>query len=512
METLPLIVIQQVLDDLGDNVVDVASFTLTCKRMYNNILVAQKTIHQVALSNTLMYWDENKEIDFTNSTRSSLTSLYLGDKYFKPLDYDLVLPDSLLTLNVGHTFNLLVVNTLPSSLLTLTFHPESQYNQSIGLRVLPTSLTSLSFGERFDKVIAPRVLPSSLKSLTFGNSFNQPFTVGTLPLSLTQLRFGLVFSHPLTKGIVPPSMTSCHMGTGFNSSLDGLPQSLTYLSLDSRYDHDLTGSIPQSLSTLHIGETSYKTLTRDGAHVLPSSLTSLHIEHMYFNEDSAVPLKYPTGLQSLTLATSFNRLITTEMFPSTLTSLKFAHFDQDILPGTIPPSLTNLQMGYAFNRTLIPGSLPTTLKTLEFGSSFNSYIPMGALPSSLTSLTLGLSFIQDIESGVLPPSLINMTVLSKSLDLIDIVYPMNLKCLTLRQWVDRIHVSLPSSLSTMTINTHRASPQLRKMTISLDQLIIPIVTNSSQLTFNQNVMASCWCVRLIKDMHCVSLQGLAVTY
>ena len=63
--------------------------------------------------------------------------------------------------------------------------------------ILPSSLQSLAFGDRFNQSLERVTLPSSLQSLSFGFEFNQSLKRVSLPSSLQCLNFCFSFDRSL---------------------------------------------------------------------------------------------------------------------------------------------------------------------------------------------------------------------------------------------------------------------------------------------------------------------------
>jgi len=76
------------------------------------------------------------------------------------------------------------------------------------------------------------------------------------------------------------------------------------------------------------------------------------------------------------------------VLPHRLTQLEFVYGPHQLGQGVLPPSLTQLTLGYRFNRPLGQGVLPTGLTHLNLGGGFNQPLGGGVLPPSLTQLTL----------------------------------------------------------------------------------------------------------------------------
>ena len=139
-----------------------------------------------------------------------------------------------------------------------------------------------------------------------------------------------------------------------------------------------------------------------------TSLTFLHLTSLTFGEfnQPIVDGSLPNSLTHLTFSGHFNQPIIAGTLPNSLTHLTFGgNFNQPIVAGSLPNSLTHLTFGREFNQSIVAGSLPNSL---TFGYTFNQPIVTGSLPNSLTHLTFG-SFNQPIVVGSLPNSLTHLT-------------------------------------------------------------------------------------------------------
>ena len=74
-------------------------------------------------------------------------------------------------------------------------------------------------------------------------------SAGLLPSSLTHLTFGPKFNHSISAGVLPASVTHLSFGSGFQQPLSVvvLPQSLKLLILGRLYDPSLLDSLPKSV-------------------------------------------------------------------------------------------------------------------------------------------------------------------------------------------------------------------------------------------------------------------------
>ena len=124
-----------------------------------------------------------------------------------------------------------LLNHLPSSLHTLTFHNE--FNANIDRLRLPAGLKKLTFGTAFDQSLDNVTWPAGLQSLTFGWFFNQSLDNLTWPASLQNLTLGENFNQNLDNIKWPAGLQSITFGELFNQSLDNVTwpaglQSLTF--------------------------------------------------------------------------------------------------------------------------------------------------------------------------------------------------------------------------------------------------------------------------------------------
>eukprot|EP01133_Synstelium_polycarpum_P004319 gene4319-5044_t len=86
-------------------------------------------------------------------------------------------------------------------------------------------------------------------------------------------------------------------------------------------------------------------------------------------------------------------------------------FNKPLHIGTLPSSLTHLDLGYCFNQPITEGVLPVTLQYLEFGRFFDKPFPQHILSDhALVSLSFGQYFNQAIKPGTLPQCLESLVV------------------------------------------------------------------------------------------------------
>ncbi|GAM24080.1 hypothetical protein SAMD00019534_072550, partial [Acytostelium subglobosum LB1] len=187
----------------------------------------------------------------TSTTNVTPIIMTLDDEFNSSLSIG-SLQSTLQQLTFGAQFNQVLTNgVLPESLIKITFGRD--YNQSIITGILPNGLQSLTFGNSFNRSIAIGSLPESITELTFGTSFNQPIKPGSLPPRLITLTFGSHFNVMITAGTLPDSLTALAVGNSFQQTLrqDQWPASLTQITYDysQRMMYEVMMYIVQSYQT-----------------------------------------------------------------------------------------------------------------------------------------------------------------------------------------------------------------------------------------------------------------------
>jgi hypothetical protein len=167
---------------------------------------------------------QNEAIDLPDT----LEELHLGG-FNQPICPG-YLPRGLKVLVFGNGFNQEIddVNVTPGAFKRLckVFSGKPKYrsyqiqlgnNEDVFMdRILPPNLERLEFGIMFNKPIGPGVLPYSLKTLIFGERFNQKIPQDMLPESLETLEFGKKFNKPIGPGILPSTLTTLIFRGRFN--------------------------------------------------------------------------------------------------------------------------------------------------------------------------------------------------------------------------------------------------------------------------------------------------------
>ena len=136
---------------------------------------------------------------------------------------------------------------------------------------------------------------------------------------------------------------------------------------------------------------------------LLSHLTQLDFEQ---STKAVVPLAtLPTSLTSLSLPTHFNQPLALGHLAALVSLSLGYHWNDELQPGTLPPSLTCLTLSAQYNHPLVPDALPSSLLRLDVGMRYSHPLNGGVLPASLTWLRLGAHYNHPLPAGVLPPSL-----------------------------------------------------------------------------------------------------------
>ncbi|GAM23961.1 hypothetical protein SAMD00019534_071360, partial [Acytostelium subglobosum LB1] len=277
--------------------------------------------------------------------------------------------------------------SIPSIVTQITFG--ERFNQHIPLGALPPSLTALKFGHSFNRPIAPGAIPSSVTKLKFGNMFDQVIIPGCLPSGLKSLDFGDCFDTQLPVGCLPPSLESLFLYYAIYNHpiLPGLlPMSLTQLALPHHKHEIQPGVIPSSVTSLWLDT---KLILSQG--VIPDSVLKLcfhlgpHSTSLYIPSSvTDLSLQYPeffrapkSGYKWIPIPLTVKRLVIS--------------CSQPITPGSIPQSVTKLKIIGGYNLPIMPMVIPLSVTSLAFGDSFTQPIRSGDIPSTVTKLSVGFN-------------------------------------------------------------------------------------------------------------------------
>jgi hypothetical protein len=319
----------------------------------------------------------------------SLTQLSLPGGCNQPRLADVALPSSLTSLTVGQMFNRSLADVrLPAELRALSFTEYGQFNQFVGSAHLhlPSTLTSLIFGRRFNQPVNELHLPSSLTHLEFGEQFRQRVDQLRLPDSLRHLQFGSHFSDSLAAVSLPASLTTFVMCDRFHHGWYAVPPLRRGMCASSCFD----GWKP------------------------PSSLTDLRLVLREFRHDE---FQMPTALRRLTIDTwHFTSLASlVHQLPKSLTELQLEgnYFESGAYPeseagATIvwPPELRILTLGDGFSLPLHDMHFPSSLTSLTLGAEFNQSLScLGSLTSTLTHLRIDSEYARPTVNWHPPTSI-----------------------------------------------------------------------------------------------------------
>jgi hypothetical protein len=301
-------------------------------------------------------------VELTPSSMNSLTfssfvclfSLVLPfnfDRIFKPNEFPL-----LKFLRFGPRFNSPLDN-LPINLESLEFPSDSHFNQLLPL--FPSSLTSLTFGQFFNRPLNQISSACKLTQLKFGQYFNERITPGTLPTQLSSLEFNKEYSHS--------EVTREHF-----------PLQLQHLTLYSEFSQTLDNLLPITLKSLR-----FPSLCNFRFPLLSSALPP-NLQLLEFSADFDTQLNENSLPQSLETLTNLCSLPAIGVLPASLTSLSFScRFTARIgLDWSFPPNLRIIRFFGFQHFPLFPNLLPSALERLEFHSSFYP-IPPRHLPRKL---------------------------------------------------------------------------------------------------------------------------------
>ncbi|KAN0035757.1 hypothetical protein ACTA71_005048 [Dictyostelium dimigraforme] len=409
--------------NLNENYNDVNFF-----KIWKNNYLKQKIIYYLKISNQLyrsIFFNCNDFIKVEN--KEFIKHLIIG--FNDPLkNYFNKLPNSITTLELGGKFNQQIrENQLPSSSITTLVFGED-FNQSIRKKnIIPSSVTKLIFRRSYNKPFSSESLPCSIKTIKFGDSFNQEIKCGDIPSSITDLSFGYSFNNSLNN--LPISIEHLSILHCFNRRIElgnclsltelkfdkynkfnqviepgDLPISLKRLTLGDSFNQKLIiGSLPPQLEYLSFGLEFNQPLSDDddgGGGVLPNSIQTLYFGNKFSQplKPNCLPksLKKLVGIGNLKLESEnvLNKL-------NLLTELDLGNYDHPIDNNFLPPNLKSLNLGI-LNQCLIKGSLPNSITFLDMGLFYNHRIDVGILPTSLNHLILSKQFNKplDDDNGV----------------------------------------------------------------------------------------------------------------
>jgi FNIP Repeat len=158
------------------------------------------------------------------------------------------------------------------------------------------------------------------------------------------------------------------------------------------------------------------------------------------------PGSLPKSITHLELNREFAVMPIPGSFHSGLVRLEFHNCVNHSLKNLLPDTLTYLYTGMSFNQPIEPGTLPQSLTHLEFGIFFDQKLYAGSLPNKLRKLIFGRHFSAEIDENVLPDSLIELYFILYNHRFRPGVLPRSLKVLSVgSEWNQPI---LPGDLPT----------------------------------------------------------------
>jgi len=281
--------------------------------------------------------------------------------------------------------------------------------------------------------ILPNTIPSNVKRIIFGQNFNQVLLKDSLPNSIVEINFGLKFSHCLSYCYLPNSIRYISFSKYIHPfKKDSIPTTVNHIRINSRYLYKSSlFNLPRSISNLEINCQRlsnipswikhlklFGTLHDNVLNVGPSLCsiqTNSMISIMPFNNDDDINNNVQEQEKKFSLSTNihiqisdmmqYNGFIRPGTIDTNVKSLMLPNvYNQPIIEGSIPNSVTKLTMGKFFSEPTF--FIPSSVKILDLGLKFNSPLTPNLLPSTLEELFLSDSFNQPLTQGILPQSLV----------------------------------------------------------------------------------------------------------
>lgn len=139
------------------------------------------------------------------------------------------------------------------------------------------------------------------------------------------------------------------------------------------------------------------------------------LKFLFLNPNDRIvinPGSLPSTITRLELGREFAVMPIPGSFHSGLIHLEFSNLFNYSFANLLPETLQYLYTGAVFNLPIDPGTLPQSLTYLKFGSEFNQKLFPGSLPNKLQTLIFGHEFITEIDQNVLPESLTKLHFVS----------------------------------------------------------------------------------------------------
>ncbi|KAK5580822.1 hypothetical protein RB653_000846 [Dictyostelium firmibasis] len=402
--------------------------------------------------------------------KEGLISLKLGKKYDQKLTPGLLPMDgSLIEFNSGRAFRNgdleLLPGSIPSSITSLTFG--YSFNSVINENILPKGLLKLKL-KGFNKLIIRNSLPTSLLDLELGRNYNRAISAyGTLPSSLTSLTLGQRFVHVIYTGTLPPTLKKLiiqsinynqrfekrslpdalehlefHKNGFFNQPIGDkyLPPNLKTLILPRQWSNNLEPILPQQIP---IGVTNLQFHSNECSLFLRNDSIPLSVLNLRVNGILSNHISYSKGCEKI-LKGSFIPPSVTQLETGTIVNLSHCinlknfildeSFNQrSLTKDSIPLSVINFKLPALWDRKLSVGILPNSIKVLDLGS-FNHEIEENVLPQNLESLTMNSWDQPSINKNIFPQSLTFLSIKSFNQRLTPSTLPKKLEILILYKY------------------------------------------------------------------------------
>ena len=336
-------------------------------------------------------------------------TVIFGDDFNQNIDN---LPDSIQYITTGARFNT-IITKIPESLLSLIFHHYSLYNYPLIFNQSSKKLRKIILGYDFNQSID--TFPDHIETITFtpDSSFDQQII--KLPANLKHLSLPLDYQSTIMK--FPNGLIDIEINSNLNGSINYLPASVRKIQCNMHFGGKLD-YLPYSLHTLlFMGALGRNIYINYGNRLdkLPYMLSELELPSNY----NFVLNNLPINLQYIDVGIRYNKLI--DNLPPNVKILHFndsAIFDKPL--NKLPISLTEINFGMYFNNNIfalqslnnlvklcignisnLDGNLPDSILYLELIDDYNYSVEH--LPCNLKSLVLHGNFNQPINS--LPDSL-----------------------------------------------------------------------------------------------------------
>jgi len=284
---------------------------------------------------------------------------------------------------------------------------------------IPNTVRRIIFGEDFNQIILPNTIPNSVMEINFGSSFNQDLSNLSLPSSLTSISFHDGYKKEFNFEALPPCIKYFSCYPQQHHTFDKLPRSVSHFSFSN---DGMKIIIPPHVKHVKEFRKHYDQCSYSDKIYLPRSIQSFQVEReieFYDDppEDDPSPLEIGTkrfsspldgslGLKDfqvhLKVDESFTDFIRPGSLISNIKSIQFQDYNQILLKGAIPDSVTEIDFGVYFNSTF---TLPSSLKVVKFGFKFEQELPIGIFPPTVEEIHFGVYYDKRLEPGVLPPNL-----------------------------------------------------------------------------------------------------------